>query len=149
MTSEHATLRALTAEDYPAVLDLWRRSGLHTIRSAGRDSAEAFARQIAQGLLVPLGLEAEGRLVGVVLATHDGRKGWINRLAVDPEYRRLGCARRLVLAAEEALRGAGIHVMAALVEGENAPSLALFQDLDYVEIDPRIHYLSKRDRDSD
>ena len=34
--------------------------------------------------------EAGGELVGVVLGTHDGRKGWINRLAVAPAYQRRG-----------------------------------------------------------
>jgi N-acetylglutamate synthase len=142
-------IRELSARDYAAMITIWRRAGLTTIRTEGRDSLEAFARQIDRGLLFPLGLEVNGRLAGVVLATHDGRKGWINRLAVDPDYQRQGCARRLVEAAESALRAHHVHVMAALVEGENAASLALFARLGYVEVDPHIHYLSKRDRTDD
>jgi L-amino acid N-acyltransferase YncA len=45
------------------------------------------------------------------------------------------------------LREQSIRVIAALVESDNPASLALFQKAGYVEIDPAIHYLSKRDSD--
>ena len=35
-------------------------------------------------------------IIRAVLETHDGRKGWINRLTVDTEFRRQNIARRLV-----------------------------------------------------
>ena len=142
-------IRWLTEEDHEAMIRLWLKSGLHTIRTKGRDSLDAFRRQLAQGLVLPLGLEVDGALAGVVLATHDGRKGWINRLAIDPAYRRRGYARKLVRAAEDALRQRGMHVIAALVESDNAPSFALFREMGYVEIDPGIHYLTKRETEDD
>ena len=47
---------------------------------------EAFAREIESGTATVIGAEdADGTLIGVVVATHDGRKGWINRLATDPD----------------------------------------------------------------
>ena len=145
MSPDGIRIRQLGQEDYDALREIWRRAGLHTIRARGRDSREAFARQLESKLQTALGLEVDGRLVAVVLTTHDGRKGWINRLAVDPAHRRKGHAARLVAAAEEVLRGQGLQVMAALVEEENQASLALFRRLGYTEIDPGIHYLSKRD----
>jgi ribosomal protein S18 acetylase RimI-like enzyme len=90
-------------------------------------------------------LEVDGKLLGAVVATHDSRKGWINRLAVDPEHRRRGYEGRLIAAAEEALREQGMQVIAALIETNNPASLALFQRMGYAEIDTGIHYLSKRD----
>ena len=51
-----------------------------------------------------IGAFADGKLVGIVVATHDGRKGWINRLAVHPDYRRRGIAKKLIEEAEEYLR---------------------------------------------
>ena len=111
----------------------------------GRDSREAIARQLQSGVAAVFGLEVDGRLVGAVLATHDSRKGWINRLAVDPAFRRRGYGLRLVEAAERWLREQGIHVIAALVEGYNEVSLNLFRRAGYVEIDTSMHYLTKRD----
>ncbi len=139
------TIRPLTLEDYDALLELWQRAGLHSLRPQGRDSREAIARQLASGVQTILGLEIDGRLVGAVVATHDSRKGWINRLAVDPQFRRRGYGLRLVQAAEEALHKQGLQVIAALVESDNPASLALFQKAGYVEIDPGIHYLTRRE----
>ena len=136
-------LKTLDIEDYDAVMALWRRSGLPT-RPLGRDSREAFARQFENGAQTALGLEEKGRLIGVIIATHDGRKGWINRLAVDPDRRRQGHARRLIVAAEETLRAQGMHVIAVLIENHNAASLTLFEQAGYLQAD-HVCYLSKRD----
>lgn len=71
------------------------------------------------------------RLVGAVLGTHDTRKGWVNRLAVHPDYRRLGIASRLVRRAEREFRNQGIQMFAALVEPGNVASEAFFRALGY------------------
>ncbi|HML20002.1 MAG TPA: GNAT family N-acetyltransferase [Aggregatilinea sp.] len=134
----------LAAGDYDAVRALWEAAGL-PIRPTGRDSREAFAEQIEGGTQTVIGLEQGGRLIGVVLATHDGRKGWINRLAVDPAVRRKGAGRRLIEEAECLLKAQGMSVIAALIEGSNGASLALFEQAGY-ETHPDIHYVSKRDR---
>jgi ribosomal protein S18 acetylase RimI-like enzyme len=140
-------IRKLGLEDYDELLGLWQRAGLHSLRPQGRDSREALARQLASGVQTILGLEVESQLVGVVVVTHDSRKGWINRLAIAPDHRRQGYGARLIRAAEEVLHEQGIHVIAALIESDNPASLALFQKTGYVEIDTGIHYLSKRASD--
>jgi ribosomal protein S18 acetylase RimI-like enzyme len=126
---------------------LWQRTGLHSLKPRGRDGRASLARQLASGVQTILGLEADGQLVGAVVATHDSRKGWINRLAVDPDHRRRGYGSRLIAAAEEVLRAQGMRIIAALVESDNPASVALFRKAGYAEIDPGIHYLSKRDSD--
>jgi ribosomal protein S18 acetylase RimI-like enzyme len=114
------------------------------IRPAGRDSREQFAVQMARGCQTVLGVQDGGRLVGVVVATHDGRKGWINRLAVHPDSRRRGLAQHLIAQAEAALRAQGMQIVAALVEDWNEASLALFQATGYV-LHRDIFYLTKRE----
>ena len=137
-------MRRLSASDHDRVIALWGRAGLSTIRPSGRDAPEAFAREIESGTATVIGAEdADGALIGVVVATHDGRKGWINRLAIDPERRREGLGLELVRAAEQALDEQGIRVIAALVEGDNDLSLAFFQAAGYA-LHPDVRYLSKR-----
>jgi ribosomal protein S18 acetylase RimI-like enzyme len=136
-------LRRLTIDDYDTVIALWQRSGLPTVRPTGRDSRSEFEKQLRQGQIV-IGLEDGNKLIGVVVATNDTRKGWINRLAIDPEYRRRGHGEELVHAAEEALSELGMKIMAALIEDYNMASLALFNKLGY-GLHPEVHYVSKRD----
>ncbi|MGD2104858.1 MAG: GNAT family N-acetyltransferase [Anaerolineae bacterium] len=140
-------VRRLDIEDYADLMALWNRAGLQSLKPKGRDSREALGRQLASGVQTIVGLERDGELVGAVVAAHDSRKGWINRLAVDPGHRRLGYGARLVAAAEEVFREQGIHVIAALVESDNAASLALFREVGYADAGRRIRYLSKRESD--
>ena len=137
------TLRRLTIDDHAAILALWQRAGLHSIRPEGRDSRSEFEKQFAGGQIA-IGLEEDGKLIGVVLATNDTRKGWINRLAIDPAYRRKGYGEQLAQAAEAALREIGLRLIAALIEEGNDASLALFEKLGYA-VHQHIYYVSKRD----
>jgi ribosomal protein S18 acetylase RimI-like enzyme len=149
MHQQKPCVRQLGPEDYDALVCLWRRAGLHSLRPRGRDSRDALTQQLQGGVETILGLEEGGRLIGAVVATHDSRKGWINRLAVDPAHRRRGHATLLIAAAEQVLHAQGIGVIAALIESDNRASLALFGQAGYVEIDSGIHYLTKRnDRDA-
>mgnify|MGYP006312689819 CR=1 FL=1 len=148
MCTQTLNIRPLNVADYEEMMALWRRSGLHSLRPEGRDSQAEIARQLESGVQTILGLESDAQLIGIVVATHDSRKGWINRLAVDPAYRRQGHAKRLVEAAERVLRAQGMRVIAALIENDNLTSLNLFQEAGYVEIDPEMHYVTKRDSDA-
>ena len=136
-------LRHLTVDDHAAILALWQRAGLHSIRPEGRDSRSEFEKQFAGGQIA-IGLEEDGQLIGVVIATHDTRKGWINRLAIDPDQRRKGYGEQLACAAEEALRAAGLKLIAAFIEESNTASLSLFDKLGYA-VHRSIYYVSKRD----
>jgi len=139
-------IRRLTVADYDAFIGLLQRAGLPSLRPEGRDSREAFAQQLSAGQIV-LGLEESGELIGCVVVTSDARKGWINRLAVDPDHRRTGYGMRLVRAAEDVLRELGLTVWAALIEEWNAASLALFESAGY-HAHRDVVYVSKRDSGS-
>jgi N-acetylglutamate synthase len=134
----------LGESDYKEIRDLWKRAGL-SIRAEGRDSATSFARQMGWGVQRVAGLRDGDRLVAVAVLTHDGRKGWINRLAVDPAYRRKGLARRLIAEAERwFIQEVGLEVWAALIEKDNTASQALFERMGYGRHD--LVYVSKRTR---
>jgi ribosomal protein S18 acetylase RimI-like enzyme len=136
-------IRDLEPEDYDELVALWDAAGL-PYRPRGRDGRDRIACEIAGGCSIFLAAEEqEGRLVGAVLGTHDGRKGWINRLAVLPERRGRGIGRALVAAVEERLRAMGIEIVTCLIEDWNEPSMAFFERIGYVR-HPDIVYFSKR-----
>jgi ribosomal protein S18 acetylase RimI-like enzyme len=54
---------------------------------------------------------ADGAIVGSIIATFDGWRGSIYRLAVHPGHRRRGLARMLLAEAEKMLRGALTQVL--------------------------------------
>ncbi len=95
------------------------------------------------GTQMVLGAQIEGKLVGVSLVTHDGRKGWINRLGVLPDFQRRGVGAALIRASEKLLHDQGLTIVAALIEHYNTASLNLFQHEGYhVE---ETYYVTKRD----
>jgi len=148
MTQANVQIRQLGIDDYDDLINLWQRAGLHSLRPQGRDSRDAIERQLATGIQTILGLKIDRQLIGVVVTTHDSRKGWINRLAIAPEFRRQGFGAELIKAAEEQLHKQGMTVIAALIESENDPSYQLFRKAGYVEIDSGIHYMTKRESDA-
>jgi ribosomal protein S18 acetylase RimI-like enzyme len=89
----------------------------------------------------------DGRLVGVAVMSSDMRRGWINRLAVDPESRRRGIAEALVYECEMVLKVHGLRLFCALIEDSNVASKKLFKSCGYVEHEG-IKYFSKRENDA-
>lgn len=135
------TIRPATADDYERIVSLWTLNGMNP-EIQGRESKSAFLQQLEQFPDLYLVATVGERIVGVVLGTHDGRKGWINRLAVHPDHQRRGIAAALVTACDTAIRARGIGIVAALVEADNAASAALFKALGYRD-DVPVRYFRK------
>jgi ribosomal protein S18 acetylase RimI-like enzyme len=140
--SGELTIRDVRMEDYELVQRLWDEAGL-PFRPEGRDRQDRVSREMRLGTAVFLLAERDGRLAGVVLGTHDGRKGWINRLAVAPVFQRQGIASRLVREVEARLEALGLEVIAALIESANEESLSFFKAIGYLH-DSDIEYVSRR-----
>jgi len=135
----------LALEDYDELIKLWSKAKL-SIRPKVRDSRDAIMAQMKANPEYFLGAFESNRLVGTVVISSDLRKGWINRLAVDPECRRHGIAADLIAEAEKVLRRHGIRVFSALIDDDNIASKRLFKKCGYVE-HRHVTYFSKRDSD--
>jgi N-acetylglutamate synthase len=136
-------IRTLTIKDYHELIKLWERAKL-PIKPRGRDRKTHIAREMRDNPDFFIGAFDGKLMAGAVLASHDGRKGWLNRIAVDPDYRGHGIAQRLTLAGEKALRRHGIRIFGLLIHGYNKASLALAKKMGYL-LHTDIMYLSKRD----
>ena len=75
--------------------------------------------------------EADGRIVGTVIAGWDGWRGAIYRLAVDAEHRRRGLGHTLLRAAEDHLAALGARRLHAIVVDSNANGVAFWDASDW------------------
>lgn len=138
-------IRRLTINDYEEMVKLWSKAKL-PFKPKGRDSKKAIATQIEANPEFFLGAYEDNHLIGTVIISCDARKGWINRLAVDPDYQRRGIAKALIAESEKILRKRGIRIFCALIEDYNTASKKLFKRCGYVE-HRDIIYFSKRESD--
>lgn len=92
-------------------------------------------RDIARTLMVRRGLflvdEADGRIVGSVMAGCEGHRGWINDLALHPDARRRGHATRLMAAAQALLLEAGRPEVDLQVRSSNGGAVAFDEKLGF------------------
>lgn len=136
------TIRHLNEEELPQLIDVWLRSGLPH-RPKGRDNIEALRQQWRGAPESFVGAFSDGRLAGAALVTDDGRKGWINRLAILPEFRGRGIAKAIVKECERILNERGRLLYCVLIEADNPASERLFTQLGYKK-ENEIHYYTKR-----
>lgn len=138
-------IRKLAIDDYEDMTKLWSKTRL-PFRPKGRDSRKAIAAEMKANPDFFLGAFEGSQLIGLVVASCDFRKGWLNRLVVDPNNRRRGVAKNLITEAERVLRDRGIRIFCALIDECNTPSKEFFKRCGYVEGRGEI-YFSKRESD--
>ena len=141
MKAKNVIIRKFHMNDYEDVVALWEEAGIHYKRN-GRENHLRMEKELKTGQAIFLVAEADKKVIGVVLGTHDGRKGWINRLAVARDFRQRHIASELVAAAETRLKEQGIDVIACLIESENSISRTFFSKIGYTKAP--VEYFSKK-----
>lgn len=118
--------------DIEAVIALWRACGL---TRPWNDPASdiALARRNANSTVL-VG-RAGGAIVATAMVGHDGHRGWVYYVAVDPDGQKQGFGRAIMNAAEAWLRAAGLPKLQLLVRRENAKAGAFYQSIGYEEAD--------------
>lgn len=136
-------IRKFKIEDYEALIKLWKDANL-SYRPKGRDKKERIESEIKKSTSVFLVAEIDGKIIGALLGTHDGRKGWINRLVVAQKFQRRGIARKLVLEVEERFTKLGIGIFACCIEDWNKESMEVFEKFGYIEHRDIIYYTKRK-----
>jgi len=125
-------IRPMLVEDIPVALLLWQ--GLPGIGLRDADSPLALAKYLARNPGCSfVAVSDTKKLVGVSLAGHDGRRGYLHHVAVQPEYRKLGLGRQLVEACLNALKIDGIEKVHLWVKVENTSGKDFWNHLGWRE----------------
>lgn len=119
-------IRPCRLEECAAVLAMWARAGAIPSPTDTLEEVNDLVREHADALLVAI---RQGSIVGSIIGGWDGWRGNIYRLAVAPEARRAGLARRLVDAAERMLVSKGARRISALVERHEAHAVGFWDAL--------------------
>jgi ribosomal protein S18 acetylase RimI-like enzyme len=123
------TIRTFDWPDYEAVVALWQAVGLRLTVSDSRAALAATLDHAADLFVVA---EAEGQIIGAVLGTFDGRRGWLHHLAVAPAWQGHGVGRRLVAEVEARLRTHGCAKINLHVEPDNVEVAGFYDRIGYV-----------------
>ncbi|MFA5785438.1 MAG: GNAT family N-acetyltransferase [Actinomycetota bacterium] len=131
------TVRPCRIEECPVVLRIWREADATPSVTDTLDELHRFVAEFDGQLLIA---EQDGQVVGTIIAGWDGWRASIYRLAVLPEYRRMGVARALLLEAERRLQAKGARRLSILVESHDTQAAAFWDSLASYgyERDPRI-----------
>ncbi len=121
-------IRAFRMEDYDTVVDLWKTAGLEIRPGDEREEIQKKLKRDPEFFLVA---QENGSLVGTVLGTWDGRRGWIHHLAIRPDKQRSGFGTMIINELEKRMKKKGVLKVNAIVYRTNKKSIDFFKKNGY------------------
>lgn len=130
--AQHLVTTLATPDERDAIVALWDACGLtRPWNDAGADFDLALDSPCSDVIV----MRDSGRVVATAMIGHDGHRGALYYLAVDPARQRQGLGRRLMQAAEDWLRAHGIAKLNLLVRRDNAAVTGFYEALGYADTD--------------
>jgi hypothetical protein len=124
------SIAAIGDADVGDVIELWKTCGL--TRPWNDPAADIALARRGPNATVLAGRDGGG-IVASVLVGHDGHRGWVYYLAVDPGRQHKGYGRLMMDSAEDWLRGCGIEKLQLMVRPDNGQVQAFYRSLGYFE----------------
>lgn len=141
-------IRVMSISDYDEVYNLWTNTPGMGLNSTD-DSRKGIEKYLKRNPTSSFVAECSGTIIGVIMAGHDGRRGYIHHTAVSPAYRNQGIAKRLVDCAMSALDEEGINKVALVAFKNNDIGNAFWESIGFAKRDDlvyrnkNIHVLNK------
>jgi ribosomal protein S18 acetylase RimI-like enzyme len=121
-------IRQYHNDDEKDVIDLWSECGLIAPQNNPNKDIERKLKVNPEWFLVG---ELEGKIVATCMAGYEGHRGWINYLAVAPQYRRQGYATQIMQEAERILRKAGCPKINLQIRTTNTSVIEFYKAIGY------------------
>ena len=128
MAENEITIRPYQAEDEKEVIDLWFRCDL--VVPANNPKCDIERKMTYSPELFLVGV-MNGAIVATVMAGYEGHRGWINYLAVAPEFQRQGIGTEMMRSAEERLIALGCPKINLQVRAGNAGVVTFYESIGY------------------
>ena len=123
-------ITAISDADVPAVVALWQRCGL--VRPWNDPAADIALARASECSDILVGRAGEA-IAASVLVGHDGHRGWVYYVAVDPDHQRRNFGGIIMAAAEDWLRQRGVEKLQLMVRPDNIQVNAFYKSLGYGE----------------
>ena len=131
-------IRVMTISDYDGVYHLWLNTPGMGLNSTD-DSKEGIENFLKRNPTTNFVAECNNEIVGVIMAGHDGRRGYIYHTAILPPYRNKGLAKQLVDCAMSALDKEGINKAALVAFKKNDIGNGFWEHIGFIERDDLVY----------
>lgn len=121
-------IRQYHADDRDGVIELWMQCRLVVPQNDPGWDIERKLKVNPEWFLVG---EFEGKIIATCMAGYEGHRGWINYLAVAPQYRRRSFATKLMYEAECLLRRAGCPKINLQIRTSNSDVIEFYKAIGY------------------
>ena len=132
-------IRAMTLNDYEKVHHLWMKIKGFAIRSID-DSKEGVERFLNRNPGISVVAEEDGKIIGAILCGHDGRRGCMYHVCVDPDYRLKGIGKSMVVFAMEALKKEKINKVSLIAFTKNDIGNAFWKEIGWTKREDLNYY---------
>ena len=112
----------MTIQHYEKAINLWETSEAVKVTIGDSKSSVDKYLQRNPGMSFVSIDKASGKIVGTVLAGHDGRRGYIYHLNVHPDHRNRNIGKTLIDLSMSALKSEGIKRCIIMVKANNEPA---------------------------
>ena len=129
-TASALSIVQIEDSDVAAVVALWQRCDL--TRPWNDPAADIALARRGPNSAILIGRN-DDTIVATAMVGHEGHRGWVYYVAVDPDHRGNGHGRTIMNAAEDWLRNAGIAKLQLLVRPENTKVQAFYESIGYDE----------------
>ena len=138
------SVRTFQDSDYEELIQLWRRANLGLTLSDISAEIRQFAEFNPNSFFI---LELDSTIIGSVIATFDGRRGYVYHLAVDPEFQGRGFGGLLMAQTDSYYKTLNVVKVHLMVDSPNDNVIPFYEKLGWVIRDDII-LMSKTLRDA-
>ncbi|MBU7031555.1 MAG: GNAT family acetyltransferase [Theionarchaea archaeon] len=130
MTSDPKTfkIRPFEKSDKPEVIALWNACKLVVPWNDPEKDILAKIKFQPDWFLVGV---INGTIISTVMVGYEGHRGWINYLAVSPEFQRKGIGTRMMIEAEHLLKAVGCPKINLQIRTSNTDVILFYESLGY------------------